>query len=114
MRPTDALAPVTDLTFERDVLHAVLPVLVDFSATWCAPCRGMSAVLADLAEVYAGRIRIVTVDVDTDPLHAGRLGVRGMPSLFLFLDGEVIGQRSGAAPRASVERWIEETLATAA
>jgi thioredoxin 1 len=114
MRPLDTLESVTDVSFERDVLDADVPVLVDFSAAWCAPCIVMSEVLATLSGVYAERMRIVTVDVDSDPVHAARLGVRGMPSLFLFFKGQVIGQRSGAAPSASVQRWIEDTLAQVA
>lgn len=106
-----SLSTVTDETFAADVLQSHLPVLVDFSAEWCAPCRQMHSVLSELAADLEGRLRIVTVDVDQDPVHAAGLGVRGMPSLFLFHEGKLLAHRAGAAPKAVVRRWIDETLA---
>jgi thioredoxin 1 len=104
---------VTDETFEAEVIRSQMPVLVDFSADWCAPCRLMHDVLSDLAVDLLGRLRIVTVDVDRNPVHAGQLGVRGMPSLFLFHDGQVVAHKAGAAPKAVVRRWIEDALGSA-
>jgi thioredoxin 1 len=102
---------ITDDTFSAEVMQADLPVLVDFSAEWCAPCHTMHDVLTDLAHDLQGRLRIVTVDVDQNPHYAARLGVRGMPSLFLFQGGVIIGHQSGAAPKAALRRWIDEVLA---
>ncbi len=107
---TIPIASVTDASFEADVLQAPLPVLVDFSADWCAPCKVMHEVLAELSVEYDDRLRIVTVDVDQNPGFASQLGVRGMPSLFLFREGAIVGNRAGAAPKAAIRRWIDDVI----
>ncbi|NKX44641.1 thioredoxin family protein [Roseicyclus persicicus] len=104
------LSSVTDASFANDVLQADGPVLVVFSATWCAPCHQMTAVLDELSVELAGRIRILKIDVEESPGQAARFGVRGMPGLFILHGGTVVAQRSGAAPRATARRWILETL----
>lgn len=110
---TLALSTVTDQTFASEVLQSPLPVLVDFSAAWCAPCRLMHDVLSELAADVQGRLRIVTVDVDRDPVHAAQFGVRGMPSLFLFKEGKILAHKAGAAPKAVIRRWIEDVIGKA-
>ncbi|NGN69487.1 thioredoxin [Streptomyces sp. A7024] len=91
-------AYVTDATFEAEVLRSDLPVLVDFTATWCPPCKMIKPVLAQLAEEEAGRLKIVQLDVDTNPETQAAYGVLSMPTLILFRDGEpmrsVVGARS--------------------
>lgn len=112
----DTHAPIpaiTDETFEAEVIQSQVPVLVAFSAEWCAPCRLMHSVLSELAVALRDQLRIVTVDVDQDPVHAGQLGVRGMPTLFLFHDGKSLAHKAGAAPKAVVRRWIEDTIGKA-
>jgi thioredoxin 1 len=112
----DTHAPIpaiTNETFEAKVMQSQMPVLVDFSAEWCAPCRLMHNVLSELAVELRERLRIVTVDVDRDPVHAGQLGVRGMPTLFLFHDGKILSHKTGAAPKAVVRCWIEDTIGKA-
>lgn len=88
----------TDATFEADVLRSDLPVLVDFTATWCPPCKMIKPVLAQLAEEEAGRLKIVQLDVDTNPQTQAAYGVLSMPTLMLFRNGEpvrsVVGARS--------------------
>ncbi|MDR2016434.1 MAG: thioredoxin TrxA [Burkholderiales bacterium] len=101
---------VTDNSFEQDVLKAPHPVLVDFWAKWCGPCKMMAPVLESLAEEYAGRLEIVTVDVDENPATAQRCGIRAMPTLMVFQDGEVKGQKLGALSRGQLKTFLDSFL----
>ena len=93
---------ITDDTFRARVLRAPGPVLVDFTATWCPPCRMIEPVLAELATALAGRLEIVALDVDASPKAAAAAGVMGMPTLSLYVDGRVATQVVGARPKAAV------------
>jgi thioredoxin 1 len=99
----------TQLVLERDV-----PVLVDFTAVWCPPCRAIKPHLATLAQAYAGRVDICAVDADENAALAARYDVRSMPTLLLFRKGQVVGQIVGAVPRARIEALITGALAAAA
>ncbi|MDR0771159.1 MAG: thioredoxin [Burkholderiales bacterium] len=101
---------VTDDSFEQDVLKAPRPVLVDFWARWCAPCKMLAPVLESLAEEYAGRLDIVMVDVDANPETARRCGIRAMPTLMVFQDGEVKGQKLGALSRGQLQTFLDSFL----
>ena len=101
---------VTDADFDQKVLQSELPVLVDFWAEWCGPCKMIAPALDDLARDYAGRAKIVKVNVDENPDTPATLGVRGIPALFMFKDGEVVSNRMGAAPKASLKAWIDEAV----
>ncbi|MGW7353740.1 thioredoxin [Streptomyces sp. NPDC054784] len=90
---------VTDATFEAEVLRADLPVLVDFTAAWCPPCRMIAPVLAELARESAGRLRIVRLDVDANPRTTAAYGVLSMPTLLLLRDGEPVRSWVGARPK---------------
>ncbi|AUH65141.1 thioredoxin [Paracoccus zhejiangensis] len=105
-----ATSPVTDAQFDAEVRKADTPVLVDFWAEWCGPCKQIGPSLEELSEEYAGKIKIVKVNVDENPDTAAGLGVRGIPALFMFKDGEVISNRMGAAPKAALKNWIEESI----
>ena len=105
-----ATVPVTDATFDEEVKNSDIPVVVDFWAEWCGPCKQIGPALEELAEQYDGQIKIAKVDVDKDQAMAAQLGVRGIPALFIFKDGEVISNRTGAAPKASLESWIKESI----
>ena len=105
-----ATVPVTDATFDEEVKNSDIPVVVDFWAEWCGPCKQIGPALEELAEQYDGKIKVAKVDVDKDQAMAAQLGVRGIPALFIFKDGEVISNRTGAAPKASLESWIKESI----
>jgi thioredoxin 1 len=105
-----ATSPVNDAQFDAEVRKADTPVLVDFWAEWCGPCKQIGPALEELSEEYAGKIKIVKVNVDENPDTAAGLGVRGIPALFMFKDGEVISNRMGAAPKAALKNWIDESI----
>ena len=108
------LPTTTDSTFAADVLAGDLPVLVEFTASWCPPCRMIAPVLARIAEEQAGRLRVVALDVDANPVTTRRYGVLGMPTLALFVRGEVVTTVVGARPQAMVMQALEPYLAAAA
>ncbi len=101
---------VTEKTFQEEVLAAETPVLVDFWAEWCGPCKMIGPALEELAVEYGGRVKIAKVNVDENPKLPAQYGVRGIPALFMFKGGEVISNRTGAAPKASLKGWIEESV----
>jgi len=102
--------PVEDGTFEREVLQSTTPVLIDFWATWCAPCRAIAPVVEEIAKEYAGRLKVVKMDVDANPETPTRYGVRGIPNLIIFAGGEVKEQIIGAVPKAHLVRAIGKVL----
>lgn len=101
---------VTDATFTNEVeSHAGL-VVVDFGADWCPPCRVIAPVVGALAEEYTGRAKVLTLDVDANPKTASRYGVRGLPTLLFFKDGQVVDTIVGAVPRSTLEQCLAKHL----
>jgi len=103
----------TDASFADDVLGSTVPVLVDFTATWCPPCVMIKPVLERIATDEAGRLRVMAVDVDENPVVTARYEVLGMPTLALFVGGEVVARFMGAKPRTAILNIIEPHLAKA-
>src|SRR4249919_3589548 len=107
---SDVLA-VSDESFEREVLKSPTPVLIDFWAPWCAPCRAIAPVVEELAREYAGKVKIVKMNVDENPRTPQKYGVRGIPNLILFQGGQVKEQLIGARPKADLVRAITSVVA---
>jgi thioredoxin 1 len=101
---------VTDETFEIDVLKAGTPVLVDFWAEWCGPCRSIAPSLEDLSKEYAGKLDVVKINIDENPMTPSQFGVRGIPTLIIFKDGKPAATQVGAAPKSVLKAWIEKSL----
>jgi thioredoxin len=105
-----ATVKVTDATFDEEVKNSDIPVIVDFWAEWCGPCRMIGPALEELSEEYEGKIKIAKVNVDENPNTPMTLGVRGIPALFMFKDGQVVSNKTGAAPKSVLQQWIESAL----
>ena len=106
-----AIKQTSDATFDADVLKNDKPVLVDFWAPWCGPCKQLSPILEKLAVQYAGRLKLVKVNVDQSPATQAAFGVQSIPTLVLLRDGQVVAQQAGAMPLGALQRWIEQYLA---
>lgn len=107
---SDAVLTLTDANFDSDVLQSDLPVLVDFWATWCAPCKAISPLIDTVANEYAGKVKVGKVNVDDNPATPGKYGVRGIPTLVLFKDGQVVDQVVGAVPKSQLDALIAKAL----
>ena len=101
---------VTDSTFDAEVRQSDIPVVVDFWAEWCGPCKQIGPALEELSAEFAGRVKIAKVNVDENPNSAAQMGIRGIPALFLFKDGKVVSNKVGAAPKSALQSWIVGSL----
>jgi len=101
---------VTDATFDDDVLHADTPVLVDYWAEWCGPCKMIAPILEDVAKDYAGRLTIAKLDIDSNPGTPTKYGIRGIPTLILFKDGQIAAQKVGALSKSQLTAFIDSNL----
>jgi thioredoxin 1 len=102
---------INDDSFEAEVLKSDTPVLIDFWAPWCGPCRAIAPVVEELASEYSGRLKVVKMNVDDNPQTPGRYGVRGIPNLIVFKGGQVHEQIVGAVPKARLSQAIEKVVA---
>ena len=105
-----SITQVSDASFEQDVLGSELPVLVDFWAEWCGPCKMIAPVLDELADEYAGKLKICKVDVEANPEVPGKFGIRGIPTLILFKGGNVEATKVGALSRSQLVQFIDESI----
>ena len=105
-----ATIKVTDDTFEAEVTNSDIPVVVDFWAEWCGPCKQIGPALEELSDEYDGKIKIVKINVDENPNSPAQMGVRGIPALFLFKGGQAIANKTGAAPKAALADWINASI----
>lgn len=104
------LINTTDTDFKNDVLDSDTPVLVDFWAAWCGPCKAIAPVLEDLSNEYNGKVKIVKVDVTNCEQTAVNYNIRNIPALLLFKNGEVVAQQIGAVPRSKLVSFIDENI----
>ncbi len=102
---------VTDETFKQDVLNAPGPVLVDFWAEWCGPCKMVAPILDEIAKEYGDKLTIAKVDIDSNPMSPNEYGVRGIPTMILFKDGKVVDMSVGAKPKGQLKGWLDSKLA---
>ncbi len=101
---------VTDDSFDADVLGADVPVVVDFWAEWCGPCKQISPALEEIAAEMDGAIRIAKVNIDDNPQAPSRYGIRGIPTLLIFQDGELVDRKVGADSKRGIEAWISGSI----
>lgn len=107
---SEQIVHLTDENFEEEVLKSSVPVLVDFWAEWCAPCRAIAPTLEVIATEYAGKLKIAKLDVDSNPKTPPKYGIRGIPTLIIFKQGEVAGLEMGALPKSRLVDFINSKI----
>ena len=101
---------VNELNFDAEVLKSDVPVLVDFTATWCGPCRQIAPLVDQIADEYLGRAKVAKLDIDDSPGIAQKYGIRGVPTLYVFKGGQVVAQQVGAVPKTAMVSLVERAL----
>lgn len=107
---SDLMIQTSDSTFKKDVLDSSVPVLVDFWAEWCGPCKQIGPFLEDLAEDYKGRVVVAKLNIDHNSNTPGTYGVRGIPTLMIFINGTIQATKIGAVPKSKLYAWLDEAL----
>jgi thioredoxin 1 len=107
---SDQIVNLNEATFDAVVLNANIPVLVDFWAEWCSPCKMIAPVLDEIAIDYAGRIKVCKVDADANPDILSRFGIRGIPTLIVFKDGKAAGTKTGALSKSQLTEFVDELV----
>ena len=102
--------PVSDTSFEADVINATEPVLVDFWAEWCQPCKQIASSLEEIAAEMDGKLTVAKLNIDDNPETPTKFGVRGIPTLILFKDGQVAATEVGALPKGKLVEWINDSI----
>ena len=101
---------VTDASFQADVLDSSTPVLLDFWAEWCGPCKMIAPALEEIAAELGDKVTIAKLNIDENPDTPGKYGVRGIPTMLLFKNGQPVAQKVGAAPRSQIQQWLESEI----
>ncbi|OGT55937.1 MAG: thioredoxin [Gammaproteobacteria bacterium RIFCSPHIGHO2_12_FULL_42_10] len=104
------LTAITDDSFENDVIASALPVIVDFWAAWCGPCKALAPIVEAVSAQYTGKVKFVKLDIDANPITPPKFGVRGIPTLILFKDGQVQATQVGLVNKADLTRFIDANL----
>jgi thioredoxin 1 len=107
---SELIKHVSDTSFEQDVLHAEHPVLVDFWAEWCGPCKAFAPVLDDIARQYQGKLTVAKLDIDANPSTPGKYGIRGIPTVILYKGGAVQAQKVGALTKSALTAFLDSNL----
>ncbi|MGO3742788.1 thioredoxin TrxA [Kerstersia sp.] len=107
---SEAIKHISDASFDADVLKSSQPVLVDYWAAWCGPCKMIAPILEDVARDFAGRLTIAKLNVDDNPESAAKYGIRGIPTLMLFKDGQAVATKVGAVSKAQLTAFLESSL----
>jgi thioredoxin 1 len=102
---------ISDAEFESKILGSEGPVLVDFWAEWCGPCKQLSPILDEVAGEFSGKVRVAKVNIDENPESPTKYGVRGIPTMILFKDGQPVATKVGALPKSQLVEWLESTIA---
>jgi thioredoxin 1 len=107
---SELIKHVSDTSFEKDVLQSANPVLVDFWAEWCGPCKMFAPVLADVAKAYEGKLTVAKLDIDANPATPGKYGIRGIPTIILYKGGQAYAQKVGALSRSQLTAFLDSNL----
>lgn len=103
---------ITDSSFEEEVLNSKIPVLIDFWAEWCGPCKMLAPIINELSENLKGKVKIMKMNIDENPNTPSILGVRSIPTMMIFKDGKQLASKVGVLPKSSIEEWINSNIAT--
>src|SRR5579871_3188723 len=106
-----ATSKTTDMSFEADVINSSEPVVVDFWAEWCGPCRMIAPALEEIASEMKGKIKVAKLNVDENPKVSAEFGIRSIPTLMVFKDGKQVAMKTGAGPKSELQRWINTSVA---
>ncbi len=108
-----ATVKVTDASFQDDVINSDVPVLVDFWAEWCGPCRQIAPALEEISQEFEGQVKVAKINIDDDPDTPGKFHVRGIPTMMIFKDGQVVATRVGAMTKTKLAEWVAESTTAA-